>query len=262
MTFIFLHSIKNNRIKTIRENNMNANDTELLHLFETLTPEQKIYIARHLLQNKNIKSTTVIATEEDKAISFAQPYVFVFAFTSNFRFFSDLDISKNEFRVLTYILEYMEFGNLINLSQSSLCKELNIASGNMSNIFKKLKQKGILVEHHGHLYINSNIFAKGMSHQLDEKRKEHLSNAKSLNADIEQYPEYYPDLSQKERRNLSLETENKEIYTDAFVFSKKKKNNAVPNAKNSVQIDKPRKKYKRTKENKAARAALTNFDMR
>jgi hypothetical protein len=49
----------------------------------------------------------------------------------------------------------------------------------MSNIFKKLKQKGILVEHHGHLYINSNIFAKGMSHQLDEKRKEHLSNVKA-----------------------------------------------------------------------------------
>jgi hypothetical protein len=54
---------------------MNTNDTELLRLFETLTTEQKIDIARHLLQNKDIKSTTVIATEEDKAISFAQPYV-------------------------------------------------------------------------------------------------------------------------------------------------------------------------------------------
>lgn len=201
-----------------------------------------------MLQKKNIKSTTVIATEEDKAISFAQSYVF--AFTSNFRVFSDLDISKNEFRVLTCILEYMEFGNLINLSQSSLCTALNIASGNMSNIFKKLKQKCILVEHHGHLYINSNIFAKGMSHQLDEKRKEHLSNAKSLNADIEQYPEYYADISQKERRNLSLETENKEIYTDALFFSKKKKNNAVPNAKTvsrSINQEKHIKEQKKIK---------------
>ncbi|WP_275267276.1 DNA-binding protein [Pantoea ananatis] len=238
---------------------MNTNDTELLRLFETLNTEQKIDIARHLLQNKDIKSTTVIATEEDKAISFAQPYVF--AFTSNFRILSDLDISKNEFHVLTYILEYMEFGNLINLSQSSLCKALNIASGNMSNIFKKLKQKGILVEHHGHLYINSNIFAKGMSHQLDEKRKEHLSNARSLNAEIEQYPENYTDYSKQERRSLALETETKEIYTDAFVFSKKKKNNAVPNAKNSINIDKPRKVYKRTKENEAARKDLVNLNI-
>jgi hypothetical protein len=69
----------------------------------------------------------------------------------------------------------------------------------------------------------------------------------SLNADIEQYPEHYADLSQKERRNLSLETENKEIYTDAFVFSKKKKNNAVPNAKNSVKIDKPARYIKEQK---------------
>ncbi|EHU47284.1 putative DNA-binding domain protein, partial [Escherichia coli DEC2E] len=112
---------------------MNTPDADLLHLFESLTTEQKIDIARRLLQNKEIKSTTVISSEEDKAIRFSQPYVF--AFTSNFRVFSDLDISKNEFRVLTYILEYMEFGNLINLSQSSLCKALNIASGNMSNIF-------------------------------------------------------------------------------------------------------------------------------
>ncbi|WP_373225809.1 DNA-binding protein [Enterobacter cloacae complex sp. ESBL7] len=235
---------------------MNTNDAELLHLFEALTTEQKIDIARTLIKNKEIKSTTVISTEDDKAISFSQPYVF--AFTSNFRVFSDLDISKNEFRVLTYILEYMEFGNLINLSQSSLCKALNIASGNMSNIFKKLRQKGILVEHHGHLYINSNIFAKGMSHQLDEKRKEHLSNAKNISADIEQYPENYTDLTKQERRSLVLETETKDIYTDAFIFSKKKKNHAVPNGKNSIKIDKPRKVYKRTKENEEARKILTD----
>lgn len=235
---------------------MNTNDAELLHIFETLTTEQKIDIARTLIQNKEIKSTTVISTEDDKAISFSQPYVF--AFTSNFRVFSDLDISKNEFRVLTYILEYMEFGKLINLSQSSLCKALNIASGNMSNIFKKLRQKGILVEHHGHLYINSNIFAKGMSHQLDEKRKEHLSRAKNISADIEKYPENYTDLTKQERRSLVLETETKDIYTDAFIFSKKKKNHAVPNAKNSIRIDKPRKVYKRTKENEEARKILTD----
>ncbi|WP_112925016.1 DNA-binding protein [Escherichia coli] len=236
---------------------MNSNDTELLRLFDTLTTEQKIDIARHLLQNKDIKSTTVITKEEDKAISFSQPYVF--AFTSNFRVFSDLDISKNEFRVLTYILEYMEFGNLINLSQASLCKALNIASGNMSTIFKKLKQKGILVDHHGHLYINSNIFAKGMSHQLDEKRKEHLSNARSVQAEIEQYLDGYENLSQQERRGLALETVNQNVYTDAFIFSKKKKNSAVPNAKNSIKIDKPRKVYKRTKENEANRQDLVNI---
>ncbi|MCD3100748.1 DNA-binding protein, partial [Salmonella enterica subsp. enterica serovar Enteritidis] len=83
------------------------------------------------------------------------------------------------------------------------------------------------------------IFAKGMSHQLDQKRKEQLSNARNLCAEIEQYPESYSAMSKSERRTLFLETETKEIYTDAFVFSKKKKNNAVPNPNNSIHVDKP-----------------------
>ncbi|EBY1884465.1 DNA-binding protein, partial [Salmonella enterica subsp. enterica serovar Enteritidis] len=37
---------------------MNTPDADLLHLFESLTTEQKIDIARRLLQNKEIKSTT------------------------------------------------------------------------------------------------------------------------------------------------------------------------------------------------------------
>lgn len=98
-----------------------------------------------------------------------------------------------------------------------------------------------------------------MSHQLDEKRKEHLSNARNVQAEIEQYPDGYQNLSQQERRGLALETVIQNIYTDAFIFSKKKKNNAVPNAKNSIKIDKPRKVYKRTKENEANRQDLVNI---
>ena len=112
--------------------------------------------------------------------------------------------------------------------------------------------------------VNSNIFAKGMSHQLDQKRKEQLSKARNLCAEIEQYPESYSAMSKSERRTLSLETETNEIYTDAFVFSKKKKNNAVPNLNNSIHVDKPRKVYKRTKENEEARrnSVETNAHMK
>lgn len=34
-----------------------------------------------------------------------------------------------------------------------------------------------------------------MSHQLDQKRKEQLSNARNLCAEIEQYPESYSAMS-------------------------------------------------------------------
>ena len=43
-------------------------------------------------------------------------------------------------------------------------------------------------------------------------------------------------------------------------LARRRKNNAVPNAKNSVQIDKPRKVYKRTKENEVARKDVSDID--
>lgn len=49
---------------------MNTNDADLLHLFESLTTEQKIDIARRLLQNKEIKSTTVISSVKIKLFRF------------------------------------------------------------------------------------------------------------------------------------------------------------------------------------------------
>jgi DNA-binding Lrp family transcriptional regulator len=231
----------------------NQDDNDLLSTFENLSVEDQLKMARALIKEKKINASTNTVFQEDKekSISFAQPYVF--AFTSNFRVLAELDISKNELRVLTYIIEKMDFGNLINLSQSVISKDLNISSGNMSNLFKKLKQKGILVLNDGHLYINSNIFAKGMSHQLDQNRKENLKAAKSTIASIESYPDNYSALSKKERRSLDLSMSTKEIYTDAFVFAKNKKNNAKSSYKNVVINKKPRNTYLRTKENEAKR---------
>ena len=128
----------------------------------------------------------------------------MFAFTSNFRVFSDLDISKNEFRVLTYILEYMKFGNLINLSQSSLCKSTEHRFRNMSNILKT-RQKGILCRASwSSLYPTLTFSQKGMSHQLDQKRKEQLSNARNLLRRDRKYPETIQKHSQKRKKKTDL----------------------------------------------------------
>ena len=66
---------------------------------------------------------------------------FVLAFTSNLRQLAELNISQNELKIITYILEVMEFGNLICINQSSIAKELNLAKSNVSYNFKKLRQK-------------------------------------------------------------------------------------------------------------------------
>ena len=68
----------------------------------------------------------------------------------------------------------MEFGNLICINQSAIAKELGLAKSNVSYTFKKLRSKNILIEKNGHLFMNSSLFQKGLSHSLTTERREHL----------------------------------------------------------------------------------------
>lgn len=102
---------------------------------------------------------------------------FVLAFTSNLRQLAELNISQNELKIITYILEVMEFGNLICINQSAIAKELGLAKSNVSYTFKKLRSKNILIEKNGHLFMNSSLFQKGLSHSLTTERREHLKSA-------------------------------------------------------------------------------------
>lgn len=107
---------------------------------------------------------------------------FVMAFTDNLMAFSDLNITKNQLRVVCYILEKMEYGNLININQKSIAETLGIAKSNMSNIFKQLKGKEILVEDNDkNLYVNSNLFAKGLKHRMDQEKRANLQKAQKNN---------------------------------------------------------------------------------
>ena len=75
---------------------------------------------------------------------------FVLAFTSNLRQLAELNISQNELKIITYILEIMEFGNLICINQSAIAKKkLGLAKSNVSYTFKKLRSKNILIEKMG-----------------------------------------------------------------------------------------------------------------
>lgn len=220
-------------------------EQDLLKLFDSLNTAQQLKMARNIIEGKKINSSTNITAEDSKTVSFDQP--FVYQFTSNFRVLSDMDISKNEMRVLSYILELMDYGNLINVSQASICKELKIASGNMSNIFKKLKEKGVLIDREGHLFVNSNIFAKGITNKTDFNRKQNLLAAQNRHAEINQYPDDYTEIPKKEKRKLNLISEKQEIYSDAFFFDEQKKNNARPKPQKVIS-KKPRKVHKRFKE--------------
>lgn len=133
------------------------------------------------LQKKNdVKVTTII--QEEKKISLKDQ--FVIAFTSNLRALADLNISQNELKIITYILEIMEYGNLISINQSSISKNLNIHKSNVSYNFKKLIQKEILIKKDGHIFMNSNLFAKGLNHKMTKERRDNLFSAQAENSNF------------------------------------------------------------------------------
>lgn len=102
---------------------------------------------------------------------------FVITYTDSFKSLASLKLSATEFICVAYILEAMAYGNLVTFSQSQMAKDLKMAKSNLSYYFKKLKEKGVLIENKGHTYMNSKIFQKGLNHKLTEERRENLGNA-------------------------------------------------------------------------------------
>lgn len=95
---------------------------------------------------------------------------FVMTFTDNLRLLADLGITPSEMRLLAFILEAMEYGNLLNLSQAAAGKALGFSKAHMSRLFQSLRAKGVLFDRGGHTYVNPRLFLKGLPHKLDPVR--------------------------------------------------------------------------------------------
>ncbi|WP_338511582.1 hypothetical protein [Erwinia aphidicola] len=77
----------------------------------------------------------------------------------------------------------MEFGNCFHISQAKLCRDLDIKKSNMSLVFKKLKNKGIIIDREGDLFMNSNIFLKGQAHSINAKQRPNVKKAQVFTVD-------------------------------------------------------------------------------
>lgn len=126
-------------------------------------------------KSNGVNLNAKVYVEKEKKTSLKKD--FVIAFVDNLEALAKLNLKPNEFRIIVEIVKVMEYGNLINLSQSTIAKNLNLAKSNVSYYFKNLKKKNILVEKDGHVFMNSNIFSKGLAHRLDEEKRKNLKSA-------------------------------------------------------------------------------------
>lgn len=130
---------------------------------------------------------------------------FFLAIQEGFEHISKLDLTGEQYKVLTYIMSQLDFENYICLTQKSVCEALGMKKSNVSRSFKKLVAEGIIHEgpkiaqaktyrldpNFGFKGKSKNI--KGVVQELDEYRKK-----KNISATGE-------DNNQKELENMSKE---------------------------------------------------------
>lgn len=145
------------------------------------TTEQKVQIFEHY--HSTHKDITNIYSRKENIKSIKKDVDYVHMFTKNFQQLAELDISKNELKVIARILNIMEFGNCFHISQAKLCRDLDIKKSNMSLVFKKLKKKGIIIDKDGDLFMNSNIFLKGQAHSINAKQRPNVKKAQGFVVD-------------------------------------------------------------------------------
>lgn len=143
--------------------------------------EQKVQVFEYYYSTH--KDTTNIYTRKENIKSIKKDIDYVHMFTRNFQQLADLDISKNELKVIARILNIMEFGNCFHISQAKLCRDLDIKKSNMSLVFKKLKKKGIIIDKDGDLFMNSNVFLKGHAHSINAKQRPNVKKAQGFVVD-------------------------------------------------------------------------------
>jgi len=146
--------------------------------FENINSEsEKLEFIEEYIENSQLQSNTYTEDANNKKINFKNE--FVIAFTDNLEKLAfELEVSNAELKVITYILKKMEFGNLITLKQAAITVALNMKKSNMSAIFKSLKKKNILIQdEEKNLYMNSNIFAKGLNHKMKRDKREDLKKS-------------------------------------------------------------------------------------
>ncbi|HAT8031673.1 TPA: DNA-binding protein [Citrobacter rodentium] len=145
------------------------------------TNEQKVQIFEHYYSTH--KDITNIYSRKENIKSIKKDVDYVHMFTKKFQQLAELNISKNELKVIARILNIMEFGNCFHISQAKLCRDLDIKKSNMSIVFTKLKKKGIIINKDGDLFMNSNIFLKGQAHSINAKQRPNVKKAQGFVVD-------------------------------------------------------------------------------
>lgn len=131
--------------------------------------------ARKFIKEKSEKGDVVATTIIKERATYTLKKEFVIVFTENFFRVLQSGINQSEMKILSYIIDQMEYGNLISISQASIAVACNMKKSNVSICFKKLIEKNILIKNDvGNIFVNSNIISKGLSNRMTKENYDNL----------------------------------------------------------------------------------------
>ncbi|KAF1689274.1 replication/maintenance protein RepL [Pseudoxanthomonas taiwanensis] len=110
-------------------------------------------------------------------VSFEDEAYFCLTFLDNFISFLDTGLSPQELKVAAYTLRQMEYGNLVCLSQTSIANDLGLHRQAVNRHFRTLTAKGFFVKKNGHTFVNSTLFAKGLTTRMTPERVANIKDA-------------------------------------------------------------------------------------
>ncbi|EIF9717487.1 hypothetical protein LF152_002794 [Salmonella enterica] len=139
------------------------------------TDKQKLEI--YSFYNRNRKDKITVNVKKERSSDIQPGIAYVHAFVDNLEKLGK-NMSGAEYTIMIRLCKLMQHGNLIaSISQSALAEELGMSKSNVCKCWKKLINKGILIQDGKHTLINANLFLKGQYRTLTPTRKEYVQKS-------------------------------------------------------------------------------------
>ncbi|WP_251315713.1 replication protein, partial [Escherichia coli] len=127
--------------------------------------------------NRNRKDKITVNVKKERSSDIQPGIAYVHAFVDNLEKLGK-NMSGAEYTIMIRLCKLMQHGNLIaSISQSALAEELGMSKSNVCKCWKKLINKGILIQDGKHTLINANLFLKGQYRTLNPTRKEYVQKS-------------------------------------------------------------------------------------
>lgn len=86
---------------------------------------------------------------------------FAIVFPRSIRMTLEDNITITDLKVLLTVMEFVSYGNVINLTQQTIANEANLTKQQVSRSFKTLENKGYFYTSKDSLFLNPNFVCKG-----------------------------------------------------------------------------------------------------